>query len=91
MKNEIVLTRDFDGEMKAIFKRHPLEAKQKAAHAAAVFVAHDQRRFNVVKETESGSKVVEFGITFLDALRAVDGRFADSEAVKFHVVPSEVV
>ena len=103
MKNETILTRDFRGEMKSLFNRYPIDTPPSAPEEAetipkprydtteAVTVPIDAHRFNVVKQTDEGAWMIEFGITLADVLRGVDGRFRDREGVKFRVIPAEVL
>lgn len=82
--------RDFNSEMNAIFAKHSSE-KVETKPRLPVFLDKREKRFNVVKETETGKKVVEFGITWNDTLTAIEGRFKNTDKAKYHVVRAEAM
>lgn len=92
MKLEII-SPDFNHALKDIFERYPLEALPEATKENKPMlesVDAPDRIFNVIKETEDGQRVVAFGLDIKDVFRGIDGRYKDTETVKFHVIPSEI-
>jgi hypothetical protein len=80
--------RDFRKDLKAIFDKHSTEEVQ-PRKARYDYLPTTTKRFNVMKQTESGAKFVEFGITINDAFRGIDGRFKDTDTVKYRIVPAK--
>lgn len=80
--------RDFKKDLQDIFVKHSIGSEQpkKPRYDPSV---PNVKRFNVMKQTESGVKFVEFGITINDAFRGIDGRFKDTDTVKYRIVPAQ--
>ncbi len=91
--NEITFERDFNGEMRAIFGKYPLGATLAdiSERVSEIPLDIEARRFNIVKETEHGSRIVVFAITIEDVLRGINGRYKGSDVVKYHVIPAELL
>lgn len=83
-----MISRDFKQECLTLFQRER-EGPRIPVKLTEVFIPVKAHRFNVIKETERGSKVIEFGITLEDALRGVDGRFRNTDATRFRIIPAE--
>lgn len=75
--------RDFQAELKKICAQ---ETPQEAPKEETPEVPLNEPRFNVLKQTEAGTRFIEFGITMKDVLLGLDGRFKDTYNTRYHVV-----